>query len=55
VINLSLTPAEIVAIAKAMDRWPLAETPPDGWWSLQQKIKQAAEVNPAINELLDGR
>ncbi len=60
-IDLSLDSDEIVAVVKAMNAWPAAEIPPggDGWWSLQEKIKQAIEANPEaakiINEKLDGR
>lgn len=58
-IELSLTPDEVVAIVRGMDAWPIAETPPDGWFALQEKIKQAIEAKPdiaaVINEKLDGR
>jgi hypothetical protein len=58
-INLSLRPAEVVAIVRATDRWPIERVPPPGWWTLQQKLKQAMAANPQaaamINEKLNGR
>jgi len=55
-VNLSLAPAEVVAIVRAMDIWPPAETPPggDGWWTLQEKLKQAMAANPQAAGVVEG-
>jgi hypothetical protein len=45
-LHLTLSPAEVVAIMRSMDRQPISETPPDGFWDVQVKIKQALEANP---------
>jgi len=58
-VTLHLEPAEVASIVRATDKWPDAETPPDGWWTLQEKLKQAVAANPqaaaVINEKLDVR
>jgi hypothetical protein len=45
-VNVSLNPAEVVAIMRSMDRQPISEIPPTGFWDVQIKIKQALEANP---------
>jgi hypothetical protein len=58
-VVLHLTPTEIVAIVRATDKWPADVPPPDGWWTLQEKLKQGMAANPqaaaVINEKLDAR
>jgi hypothetical protein len=53
-VMLHLAPAEVIAIVRGMDRWPAAETPPDGWWTLQEKLKQAMAANPQAAEVVNG-
>ncbi len=52
-IDLSLTPDEVVAVIRSMDRQPLGEIPPggDGFWTLQEKLKQAMAANPQAAEV----
>jgi hypothetical protein len=58
-IDLTLTPDEIVAVVRSMDRQPPSEVPPggEGFWTFQTKLKQAMDANPvaaaAINSALD--
>ncbi|OAF17857.1 hypothetical protein AXW67_06975 [Bradyrhizobium neotropicale] len=40
-VTLTLTPQEVLAIIRSMDRQPISETPPAGYWSVQEKIVTA--------------
>jgi hypothetical protein len=46
-IDITLAPAEVVAIVRAQDRWPTAEKTPDGFFDVQTKIAAALDANPA--------
>jgi hypothetical protein len=45
-INLTLKPEELVAIVRSMDRQPISEPPPAGFWDAQAKVLQALQANP---------
>ena len=45
-VTLKLTPAEVVAIVRSMDRQPISQIPPPGFWSLQIKINRALAADP---------
>ncbi|WP_354097642.1 hypothetical protein [Bradyrhizobium sp. S3.2.12] len=45
-ITVNLAPAEVAAIQRSLDRHPISQTPPPGFWSLQTKINQALAANP---------
>jgi hypothetical protein len=45
-VTLHLTSTEIVAIVRSLDRQPISQIPPNGFWDAQIKIKQALEANP---------
>jgi hypothetical protein len=45
-VNVSLNPAEVVAIVRSMERLPISEVPPAAYWDTQIKIIQALEANP---------
>jgi hypothetical protein len=47
IIDISLTPAEVVAIVKAQDRWPMGERYPEGFLDVQIKISNYLDANPA--------
>ncbi|PJG56624.1 hypothetical protein CVM73_03485 [Bradyrhizobium forestalis] len=49
-IVLGLTPAEAVAIVRAMDRWPISERTPPGFFEVQIKIGRALDQNPNRRE-----
>ncbi|QDF38269.1 hypothetical protein FJN17_12200 [Bradyrhizobium symbiodeficiens] len=54
-ITLQLSPAEVVAITRAMDRWPFGTRTPPGFFEVQGKIGRALDQNPdgreAVKEL----
>jgi hypothetical protein len=43
-IDSSLTPAEVIAILRAQDRWPMDQKYPDGFFDVQVKISSALAV-----------
>ncbi|WP_038970248.1 hypothetical protein [Bradyrhizobium genomosp. III] len=45
-ITLRLTPAEVIALQRSLDRQPISQTPPAGFWSLQVKLSHAVEGSP---------
>lgn len=45
-ITLMFTPAEVNALQRSLDRQPMSQTPPSGFWPLQTKINQALAANP---------
>jgi hypothetical protein len=45
-INVALAPQEVVAIVQSMDRQPLSEAPPAGFWDAEGKILEALKANP---------
>jgi hypothetical protein len=45
-VVLSLTATEIAAVVLSLDRQPISQNPPDGFWDAQSKILQALEANP---------
>lgn len=46
-MTMTLTPQEMAAVIKSMDRQPISETPPAGFWNVQAKITGALDANPA--------
>jgi hypothetical protein len=52
-IDISLTPAEVVAIVRAQDRWPFGEKTPDGFFDVQAKISTALDANPAARAAVE--
>lgn len=49
-IVLGLSPAEVVAIVRAMDRWPISERTPPGFFEVQIKIGRALDQHPDRRE-----
>ncbi|MCP2125789.1 hypothetical protein [Bradyrhizobium ottawaense] len=52
-ITLRLTPAEVIALQRSLDRQPISQTPPPGFWSLQVKLSQAVEGNPEAKRAVE--
>jgi hypothetical protein len=52
-ITLTLTPSEVIAIVRSMDRQPLAQTPPVGFWPVQVKIAEALAANHEAKRAFD--
>lgn len=51
-ISISLYPAEVVALQKTLDRQPISEVPPPGFWSLQARFANAVDSDPAMKAAL---
>lgn len=45
-VTMVLSPAEVVALVRAMDKWPTSEPAPDGYWIVQGKLVRAVNDNP---------
>jgi hypothetical protein len=52
-ITLKLTPAEVAAIQRSMDRQPYSQQPPAGYWQLQIKLIDALNASPAARRAFD--
>lgn len=52
-ITLRLSPQEVVAIQRSLDRQPLSLRPPTGHWPIQVKIIEALRANPAARRAVD--
>jgi hypothetical protein len=44
-IDISLTPAEVIAILRAQDRWPMDQKYPDDFLDVQVKIQRTCGQN----------
>ena len=45
-ITLALPPSEVAALQRALDRQPMSQIPPPGFWPLQMKINHALAADP---------
>jgi hypothetical protein len=52
-LTLTLTPAEVIALQRALDRQPLSQQPPPGFWPLQVKLSQAVERSPEVKRAVE--
>lgn len=47
-ITLKLTPVEVAAVLRSMDRQPITKRPPAGFWGVQVKISDAITARPDL-------